>query len=106
MKVDKFNFNLNMEKTMSKENIIENLRENMGLTKSQSKEAVDLVLSGIADELKVNGELSLIGFGKFYVKDVPERMGRNPSTGEEMKISASKRIGFKPGKKLKDTVNE
>jgi DNA-binding protein HU-beta len=75
-----------------------------------SKKDVEAVLKSFVDvvtaELKNGGKIQLVGFGTFEVSERAEREGRNPQTGETMKISASKAPKFKAGKALKDAINE
>ncbi len=74
-------------------------------SKAQAERALAAVLDGVKDGLKKDGSVQLIGFGTFQVKERGPRKGRNPKTGEEMKIPASKSVGFKVGKALKDAVS-
>ena len=76
-----------------------------GMTKANAGKAVSAALHGIQDALKNGEKVSIAGFGVFEVVDRPEREGRNPQTGESIKISASRAVKFKPGKGLKDAVN-
>lgn len=85
--------------------LAERVAEAHGLTKTQAKSVVEDVLKGIADAAAKGEEISLNGFGKFKVQNKPEREGRNPSTGEKIKIAASKKLIFQPAKALKDVVN-
>jgi DNA-binding protein HU-beta len=75
------------------------------LTKADAQKAVEAVLAGIADSLKKGEEVRLIGFGSFSILKSAAREGRNPRTGEKIKIAASNRPVFKAGKELKDSVN-
>lgn len=75
-----------------------------GLAKGEGRKAVDAVLDAIGETIKSGEEVSLNGFGKFSVKDTPERQGRNPSTGAAITIAAGKKISFKPAKGLNDRV--
>lgn len=85
--------------------LAERVAEAYGLTKTQAKSVVEDVLKGIAEAAAKGEEISLNGFGKFKVQDKPAREGRNPSTGEKIKIAASKKLIFQPAKALKDAVN-
>ncbi len=76
-----------------------------GMKKTEATKAVSAVLHGIQDALKKGEKVSITGFGVFEVSDRPEREGRNPQTGQNIKIAASKAVKFKPGKGLKDAVN-
>ena len=88
---------------MNKADLINEVSQVVG-TKKDAQAAVDCVLSSITKALKKGDAVSLVGFGTFKVVDRKARMGRNPSTGEEIKIKASKAAKFVPGKALKDAV--
>jgi DNA-binding protein HU-beta len=74
-------------------------------TKKEAKAAVDCVLSNITKTLKKKQTVTLIGFGTFKVDKRKARKGRNPATGEAIKIKAKKVAKFVPGKALKDAIN-
>ena len=74
-------------------------------TKKEAQEAVDCVLSSITKALKKGDTVTLVGFGTFKVTQRKARKGRNPQTGEEIDIKASKAAKFTPGKALKEAVN-
>jgi len=76
-----------------------------GLTKARAKAVVDTVFKQIADAATSGAETSIAGFGKFKVKDMPEREARNPSTGATIKVAASKKLTFTPAKAVKDALN-
>ncbi len=76
-----------------------------GLTQADSEKAIRAVFSSVTEALKGGETVSVVGFGAFSVGDRPARTGRNPRTGEEIKIPASKVVKFKAGKGLKDAVN-
>lgn len=76
-----------------------------GMKKTEAAKAVGAVLQSIQDSLKGGDKVSIAGFGVFEIVERPEREGRNPQTGESIKIAASKAVKFKPGKGLRDTVN-
>ena len=76
------------------------------LTKVQAKNIVETVFKAIIDAAGTDAETSIPGFGKFKVKATPEREGRNPGTGEKMKIAASKKLAFTPAKALKEALNK
>jgi DNA-binding protein HU-beta len=90
---------------MNKTELIESVQETAQLSKKDATKAVDSVFAAIADTLKEGGKVQLIGFGNFEVRERAARKGRNPQTGEEIDIAASKVPAFKPGKQLKDAVN-
>ncbi|MFZ1427639.1 MAG: HU family DNA-binding protein [Geminicoccaceae bacterium] len=76
-----------------------------GKPKAEAAKSVAAVLHGIQDALTKGQKVSIAGFGVFEVAERPEREGRNPQTGEAIKIAASRAVKFKPGKGLKDAVN-
>ena len=75
-----------------------------GTSEADAKAAVSAVFSQIADAAAKGEEVSIPGFGKFAVKDRPERQGRNPATGKEMTIAASKKMAFTAAKGLKEKL--
>ncbi|GGF91629.1 MULTISPECIES: HU family DNA-binding protein [Cysteiniphilum] len=79
--------------------------EKAGLTKVAAKQAVDAFIASVTDIVKKGDSVSFTGFGKFEVGYRAAREGRNPKTGEPMKIAASKSPKFSAGKLLKDAVN-
>lgn len=76
-----------------------------GLTKTQAKAVIDSVLKAVTSAAAKGTEVSLPGFGKFKVQSRPEREGRNPRTGETMKIAATRKLSFQPAKAVKDALN-
>lgn len=90
---------------MNKNELIDAVAAATDLPKASATRAVDAVLENIEAALKKGEQVILVGFGTFAVKDRAARSGRNPKTGEEIKIPASRVAGFKPGKKLKDALN-
>lgn len=88
----------------NKAELIENVASQTDLTKKQATAAVDAVFGSIQDTLAKGEKVQLIGFGNFEVRDRAARKGRNPQTGAEIQIPASKVPAFKPGKALKDAV--
>lgn len=75
-----------------------------GTSEAEAKAAIAAVFEQIAGAAAKGEEVSIAGFGKFSVKDRPQRQGRNPSTGEAMTIAASKKVSFTPAKGLKDRL--
>ena len=73
-------------------------------TKKEAQEAVDCVFASITKALRKGDPVTLVGFGTFKVTKRKARKGRNPQTGEEIKIKASKAAKFTPGKSLKEAV--
>lgn len=90
---------------MSKEALLDQIVKNTGMTKKDAAAAVQAFTQAVTDLMKQDQDVSLIGFGKFSVKDVPARTGRNPSTGQTIQIAARKQAKFTPGKALKDALN-
>ena len=74
-------------------------------TKVEAKKVIDMFTSSVIDAIGAGNEISLIGFGNFSVSKVAARDGRNPRTGEVLKIAAYNQPKFKVGQKLKDAVN-
>ncbi|MBB4302562.1 DNA-binding protein HU-beta [Rhodobium orientis] len=90
---------------MNKNELIADVAERTGLTKAAAGEAVDATFAAVTDALKKGDEVRIIGFGNFSVTQRAATEGRNPRTGETIKIPASKTPKFKAGKGLKDSVN-
>ena len=90
---------------MNKTELVANVAEKAGLTKKDAEKALGAVIESIEEALVEGDKIQLIGFGTFEVKDRAARTGRNPQTGKEIKIAASKNPVFKAGKALKDAVN-
>jgi len=91
---------------MNKTDLINQVSELSGLSKKDAGKAVDAVFGAIGEALQNGDKVQLVGFGNFEVRERQARKGRNPQTGEEIEISASKIPAFKPGKQLKDLVAE
>jgi DNA-binding protein HU-beta len=89
---------------MNKQDLVGFVAEKAGLSKKESDAAVTAVIEGITNTLAKGGKVQLVGFGTFETRHRQAREGRNPSTGEAIKIAASKVPAFKPGKALKDKV--
>ena len=89
---------------MKKAELIDAVATKSELTKQDSKKAVDALFETISNTLAKEEKIQLVGFGTFEVRERAERTGRNPQTGEEMTIPASKVPAFKPGKELKEAV--
>ena len=91
--------------TLTKESLVETVRDVYGLKAKDSRKLVETLLGIIKDTL-VNGEDVLItGFGKFFVKEKKERRGRNPETGEDLMLRSRRIVGFKCSGKLRDRMN-
>lgn len=89
---------------MNKTELINAVAEKSSLSKKDATSAVDAVFESITESLQNENKVQLIGFGNFEVRERAARKGRNPQTGEEIDIAASKVPAFKPGKALKDAV--
>ncbi len=91
---------------MNKAELIESVQKALGkdTTKRAAEDAVNNVLDCIAKGVKKDKKVQIIGFGTFEVKKRAARMGRNPKTGESMKIAASKSVGFKASSTLKGSL--
>lgn len=90
---------------MNKTELVAAIAEKTELSKKDAEKALKAFTDVVADELKKGEKIQLVGFGTFEVAERPAREGRNPKTGESMKIPASKAPKFKAGKALKDIVN-
>jgi DNA-binding protein HU-beta len=90
---------------MNKAELIDAVASSADLSKASATEAVDAVVDTITASLRKGDSVTLVGFGTFEVRDRAARTGRNPQTGEEIQIKASKAPAFKAGKALKDAVN-
>lgn len=90
---------------MNKQELSQQLSERAGIGKNEAAKAVDALFDIIAETLKSGDEVRLTGFGVFGVQHRKEGKGRNPQTGEEITIKASKNAKFRPGKQLKDSLN-
>ena len=90
---------------MNKSELVSAIAEKSGLSKSDSKKALDGVLEAITDALKAGDKVALVGFGTFSVFDRPERNGKNPSTGAPIKSAAKKIAKFKAGADIDNAIN-
>ena len=90
---------------MTKTELVDFIAEEADLTKADATRALDAVVKGITEGLKKEGKVTLVGFGTFSAKKREAREGRNPQTGETVKIAARIVPGFKAGSKLKDALN-
>jgi DNA-binding protein HU-beta len=90
---------------MNKSEFVDSVSDLAGLSKAESARAVDAVIETVTQALKKGDTISLVGFGTFTVRARAARDGRNPQTGETIKIKAAKNPAFKAGKALKDAVN-
>ena len=90
---------------MNKTQLIDVVATKADLKKKDAEAAVNAITEAIAEALKAGDKVQLVGFGTFEVKERAAREGRNPKTGETIKIAASKSPAFSAGKGLKDAVN-
>lgn len=90
---------------MNKTELVNAVAEASGQTKADAAKATEAVFDAITDALKSGDDVRLVGFGTFNVAERKASTGRNPRTGEEIQIPASKLAKFKAGKGLKDAVN-
>lgn len=90
---------------MNKAELIDAIADSAELSKASAARALDSAIESITKALKKGDTVTLVGFGTFSVRKRAARLGRNPRTGESIKIKASKVPGFKAGKALKDAIN-
>ena len=90
---------------MNKTELVDAIAKQAGLSKKDSEAAVKAFTDVVSKALKKGDKVQLVGFGTFEVSKRAARTGRNPQTGAEMKIKASKAPKFKAGKALKDSIN-
>ncbi len=90
---------------MTKNDLADKVADRVGLTAKDAREAVEAAIEVISDELAAGGEVSIAGFGKFSVSNRAAREGRNPATGETIKIAASKAAKFSAASALKKRLN-
>jgi DNA-binding protein HU-beta len=91
--------------TMNKTELVEHIAQHADMSKASAGRALEAVIGAVRTTLKKGGTVALVGFGTFAVTKRPARKGRNPRTGEEIKIKAAKVPKFRPGKGLKDALN-
>ncbi len=90
---------------MTKADLIENVYLATGFSKKESAEVVEMVFDLIKETLESGEKIKIAGFGNFVVKEKATRRGRNPQTGDEIKISSRKILTFKPSQVLKGAIN-
>lgn len=91
---------------MKKTELVAAIAEKAALSKKDADKALTAVIDTISEALAEGDKISLVGFGTFEVRERGERTGKNPRTGEAIKIAASKVPAFKAGRALKDSVNK
>ena len=94
-----------MSKTVTKADLIDSVHHNVGFSKKEAADMVDLFFDTIKETLEFGEKLKVSGFGNFVVRRKRERVGRNPQTGQAIKISARKVLTFKPSQVLKNALN-
>lgn len=90
---------------MNKSELIDAIAASADISKASAGRALDAAVDAVTNELKKGGQVSLVGFGTFSVKERAARSGRNPQTGETIQIKAANIPSFKAGKALKDACN-
>ncbi|MFZ5431733.1 MAG: HU family DNA-binding protein [Bacteroidota bacterium] len=85
---------------MNKAQLIDAIAGKSGLTKADSKKALDAAIEAVTEALQAGDRVALVGFGSFSVSERSARTGRNPQTGKEITIAAKKVVKFKPGAEL------
>ena len=90
---------------MNKSELIVALAQKADLSKKDAEKALSAFVEVVTESLKAGDKVQLVGFGTFESKERPARVARNPRTGEEITIAASKTASFKVGKALKDSIN-
>lgn len=90
---------------MNKTELVAALAQKAEMSKKDAEKALAAFVDVVAESLKNGEKVQLVGFGTFESKERPARVARNPRTGEEIKIDASKTASFKVGKALKDSLN-
>ncbi len=90
---------------MNKADMIEQIAQAADVSKSAAERAVDALIGAVKSSLRKGEMVTLVGFGSFYVSHRKARAGRNPRTGEALKIAAAKVPKFRAGKALKDAIN-
>ena len=91
---------------MTKADLVAHIAAKGDMTKAAAERLLNAMLESVEEMLAEDGKLTLTGFGTFVAEARQERLGRNPRTGEEIIIPASKAVRFRPGKTLKDAINK
>ena len=94
-----------MANTIRKNDIVTSITETTSMTKTEANRAFDIIFETISNALAKGDNVQIPGFGTFEVRERAARTGRNPKTGEAIQIAASKAVGFKAGKTMKEKVN-
>ena len=93
------------EKTLTRADITEAVYEEVGLSRHESAELVEVIMAEIANALVAGNNVKISSFGSFMLRDKAGRVGRNPKTGERVSVPAKKIPYFKPGKEFKRFIN-
>lgn len=89
---------------LNKGELVDTVAKALDLSRAQADKAVSATFDAVEKGLKKDRKVTIVGFGTFEVRKRKARMGRNPRNGQEIKIEASKGVGFKAGKALKDAL--
>ncbi len=101
----RINYSPNEGPLVNKTELIEHIAKNADISKAAATRALEATIGAVKTTLKKGGSVSLVGFGTFAVGKRAARTGRNPRTGDAIKIKAAKVPKFRPGKALKDALN-
>jgi integration host factor subunit alpha len=93
------------QSTVTKADIVEKVYQKIGFSKKEASELVELVFDSLKDVLERGDKVKISGFGNFVVRKKKERVGRNPQTGDQIKISARRVLTFRPSQVLKAMLN-
>lgn len=91
---------------MNKSDLVRQVAEKAGITISKAKDAVEGFMEVVSDSLENEGDVTLVGFGRWATVDRKARKGRNPRTGDVIDIPKAKVVKFRPGKELKNRINK
>ncbi len=91
--------------TVTKADIVEKVYQKIGFSKKEASELVEMVFNELKDVLCEGEKIKISGFGNFVVREKKERIGRNPQTGDQIKISARRVLTFRPSQVLKAVLN-
>ena len=92
--------------SLTKANIVDQIHEDLGISKKEAADLVDLVFKVMKDTLGKGEKIKISGFGNFIIRDKSTRLGRNPQTGESMNITARRVLTFRPSQILKEDITE
>jgi integration host factor subunit alpha len=92
-------------KTITRADVAETIYEEIGLSRKDSGDILDMIIDGVIEELSKGNEVKLSSFGTFSLRDKKARVGRNPKTGIEAEISPRRVISFKPSQNMRNAIN-